>query len=585
MALTLGQAKTLLLLRNHYEYGVNHPITKKFREEMKEAYGFYDGDGHWTDGEKAEILERGQNPVVNNKIKPAINSVSGREIQTRFRTAYRATSDDKDHELLAKALTYYSYGVFESQHISYKQSIKFRDKLICGLGWSQQFKDGENIIYEYVHPSLIIPDPDDLSPQFTNSSNVCRTLWLSLPAAQSRFKKHARDFEQMASDFRDSKPALPNGYGEIEERNAQNGLNYVALSGQSARLRIVEVQYKKSATIYTAWDERGHLFETFDRDAAREIAVKKSEIEEREGQRVMYGFYTGDILIEHDALKCQPVNIEDFSYIPSVYSRRFSDGVPQGIVRDAQDAQKEYNKRRSKMLDLITRNLTTVGPDAADAYDREFLRKELNNPNAVIFAPPGSVQRQTFLDIAMGHFELLRKCEDEIQHAMGIFGEALGRETNAQSGVAIQQRQVNSVNNQIFAFDSLKLMKEREARYLLGLIQASRDPNRLVKIPGEDGEHEVVVFNKATADGKIYESDIASVPIDLVIEEVKDYQSGPQETAENVIMLLQHPETYQFLTDETVLNTIGVREARPLARAFQKAMSGQGGSPEEQKVM
>jgi hypothetical protein len=575
MALTIGQTKKLQLLRNHYEYAISHPLIIAFRKDMRDAYGFYDGDGQWDAKERAALIKREQVPVTMNKIKSAINSVSGREIQTRFRTAYRATSDDPQHELLAKAITHYGYGVQEKNKAPYFQSLKFRDMGICGIGWSQYLKDGEDIIYEHVNPNLITFDPDDLTPQLTNSNFVCRDWWMSLPAAQRRFKKHGNDFEAMASDFKDASPSIPAGWGELEERRSDRKCNYVSYGGQSARLRIVEVQHKESAAVYSAYDGQGRNFKTYDRDLAREIAVKKSDIEEDEGQRVMYGYYTGDILLEYDALEGQPVNTEDFSYIPIVYSRRFSDGVPEGIVRGAQDAQKEYNKRRSKLLDLLHKD-TIITQGAFDGPDREILRNEAQKQVSVFFTPPGAtLTREHNLDLAMGQFKMLEKSEQEIQQTMGIFDEALGNETNAQSGIAIQQRQINSVNNQIFAFDNLKMMKEREAEYLLGLIQSSRDPNRIVKIPNDNGEHEVLVLNQAGKDGKIYANDIASVPLSLVVEEVKDYQSGPQEAAENLMTLLQHPETHPFLADEQILSRLGVRDATALAAAFQKAMGGQ----------
>lgn len=576
MGLTIGQAKTLALLRNYYEYANNHPLMLAFRREAREAYGFYDGNGQWTDKELARLAEREQAPIVMNKIKPAINSVSGREIQTRFRTAYRATSDDPEHELLAKAITYYGYGVQEKQKVPYFQSLKFRDLLVCGIGWSQYLKDGDDILYEHVNPNLITFDPDDLTPQLTNSNFVCRDLWLSLASAQSRFKQHAADFKKMVSDFKDATPAIPAGFGELEERRTDKRFHYVSIGGQSARLRIVEVQYKTTATLYCAYDEAGHYFETFDKDLGKELAVKKADIEEREGMRVMYGYYTGNILIEHDSLAVQPMNTEDFSYIPCVYSRRFSDGVPEGIVRGAQDPQKEYNKRRSKMLDLMQKDWIITETGAFDGADREMIRSEATKQNSIFFINPGSrFERHTNLDLAMGHFQMLRQTEMDLQRSMGIFDEALGQETNAQSGIAIEKRQINSVNNQIFAFDNLKLMKEREAEYLLGLIQASRDPNRLVKIPGDDGTHQEILMNKATKDGKIYANNIASVPLSLVVEEVKDYQSGPQETAENMMTLMQHPETYPFLHEEEILSRLGIRDAASLAAAFRKAMGQQ----------
>ena len=48
-----------------------------------------------------------------------------------------------------------------------------------------------------------------------------------------------------------------------------------------------------------------------------------------------------------------------------------------------------------------------------------------------------------------------------IQRVTGIHDEMLGIQTNATSGVAQNMRQVNSVRNNVFAFDNFSQMKKR----------------------------------------------------------------------------------------------------------------------------
>ena len=157
------------------------------------------------------------------------------------------------------------------------------------------------------------------------------------------------------------------------------------------RLRVVEVQYKKPTEIYRYVTPEGAYIETFSKATALKNAAKKDsqgeripkdeQVIETQGSRIYYGFFCGDILLEHAPLAVQPTNTSDFTYIPVVYDRRRNDGVPVGLVYEALDAQREANKRRSKTLHLLNTQGIIADSEAAIAMGgKEAVRQEMARP-------------------------------------------------------------------------------------------------------------------------------------------------------------------------------------------------------------
>jgi hypothetical protein len=577
-SLTQGQTKAFQKIKNYYEDAALHPATLKFRAEARESFGFYDGDGQWTPEEIKQLQKRKQLPVVVNKIKPAIDNITGVEIQTRFRIAYRLHSTNEQDVKLSEALTNYAYGIQEAENFPYHDSIAFRDHFICGLGWTELLREDDFYSYNRIDPFEVIPDPEDLTPQYSNMSYVCREKWVSYEDSLILYPKHKHLFRQMVDEYEQNFSNAPLGGVGFED----SAISYIQKYGRNShRIRIIEVQYKKPAKLYRTFAESGDEFESFDPHLIEKIAPKKSEIEEVDSKKTMYGFFTGEVFLEHGELPIQPLNVDDFTYFPIVYSRRSSDGVPQGKVRDAMDAQREANKRRSKMLHYLNSN--TIVTDAV-GQNKEQIREEGARPDGVHIIQPGSrFERHNNLDVANGQFELLSRSDLEIQQSLGIFNEALGQQTNAISGVAIKERQVNSVRNHIPTFDNLKAFKKRVGTGLLRLIQASADTNILVNILRDNTLVETIVLNQATSKNGdiIYDNNVMHINPGVFIEEAPDYESPVQEQADNLMKLLQLPMAPIILQNEALLRRLGIRDAQKLAEDSKSAFS-QMQAPDQQ---
>jgi hypothetical protein len=548
-----------------------HTSNQLFRVKMREDFGFYEGGlGQWLPSDLEILAERKQVPLTVNLLQSLIDNLSGVEIQSRYRTACRSDSQNEADEKLAEALTHILYYIQENNSIPHLGSLKFRDMLICGMGWSYLYKENGIYKYEYVHPYNIIQDPDDLTPQYTNMRYVCRKRWMRPEVIKKMWPKVDLDnpdsyiglYEGLTSPElmdRDSNYTDPNFYTGVSK----------------SRLLVVEVQHKIEQKAYAGLDQKGHTFETFDEEEAEEIANSPKDIEEIPSSRIMRTLFMGNQLLEYGPLDPDLPNPADFSYIPCVWKRNFATGVPYGLLEGGKSLQRDLNVRLTKSVYAF--NSTRIVAETDEMMEGnavEAIREELKSPDSIIFLPKESkFQISPNTQLGDDQLKIVEMAVNLLPRVMGINDEMLGRETNATSGIAQNIRQVNSVRTHVFAFDDFSEMKKREAKFMLSQIQASFDPNIAVQIvTPEQNEWLVLNMTYETKDGPKIANDIRGLPLTLYIEEVPDYRSSFEETQAKLEALLGNANANLIMLSPEMMKQLGIRDAEKLAAEMQKAL-------------
>lgn len=598
-----GHVKLLCKIRELYERAYMHPAYQEWKKTCQLGWDFYDGI-QWTEEEKKEIESRGQAAIVINKCASPIDNLCGTEIQTRFKTTYRSRDLENPEEAqLAEILTKLGVNIQEQTEATYWQSLKFQEHLIAGIGWGRFYLENGRFGYEQVMAEEMVFDANDRTPQFTSSRLVARRKWMLIVDAIERFPLHAERIQKYAGlkhqkVKRKGEGMNPDVYGlpgytsaHLKGDSVDNTPVYASADGD--RVLVIEVQYRVPAKVWIVNTKEGRVISTFSYKDAEEAAKGTDEDPiERMTTRVVCGYFTGDILLEHGYLPVQPFNNSDFEYIPIVYHRRRRDGVPQGLIHRAIDAQKEANKRRSKALHLMNSQGVMIDAQSATLNGgADAIRAEVSKPDFVlIYDREGKLDMQRNLDLANGQMQMLQNSNMEVQQCLGIYDESVGRETNAVSGVAIQSRQVAGVKNHVRAFDNLRLMKKREGTMLIGLIQAGFGERVLVEVLDRDaGQLQQYILNEPYTDEetgkKMYRNDISTIQLDIFVEEMRDYDAPSQEATDTIAKYLQTPEGRALLSEPDFARAIGIRQAETIARVMKKVFSkgqGQGGgSPAE----
>lgn len=580
-SLSLSRKNGLEVARSTFQYAAGNLLYVQGRGRTIRAFSFYDGDGQYP---RAFLREWGQRflnfdadydlpPPIINKVKSMINHVSGVEIQSRFRTAYRSHSDKEKDELLAKALTHYSFFVQENQDMPLIQSYKFRDMLICGLGWSNLYLQNDQIQCEYVHPLNILYDADDFSPCMTDQQYVCRMHWVNKQTALMLWPKYKEEIDDLFYN------AMPLTVGSFSPEFFNRVIEWVDLyaigggEGIGSRIMVIEVQRKEKRKFFCGIEksdvegEEGNYFETFDEELAEKLIAKGEEIIEKEGYQIIRTVFCRDIVFEHGPLNPNIPN-SNFTYVPGVYARRSSDAVPEGWLSSMEDIQRIINYTKAKELTLLNSVRAIVDAGAlVDGQSPDDLREELSRNDSIIFKnKDANVTLHPNVDLAASQINTARRLDEELQQVSGLYGDAVGAQTNATASVSINSRARNSFKNQIIGFDNLMLMKKREAKLMLDLIQGSGMENLAVTILDDD-EKETLILNLSVNIGgeeHIF-NNIRNLPLSVYVEQTHDYESSPEEQRSTLEALLNNPNAMTILQSPQLLKLMGQRHWKKIA--------------------
>lgn len=566
MYLSEIRQKALDKAKMYFKEASNHLSTQEFRLNTIENQGFYDGTGQWHSDDLVKLIERKQRPMTINVCKGFIDNLSGVEVQSRYRVATRSGSLNVNDDKLASVLTTCLYQIQESEEIPYKDSLKFMDALVTGIGWSSVGERYGKIFYDYVNPLNMIPDPEDLSPQYDNMRYVCRKIWMSPDIIKNTWPKSSKyiDFDKDCDYYESVFSA------EIMDRNSGVSIDNSYNGRGKGKALVVEVQYKIPHKYYVGIDKNGRPFETFSMETAEKISESKSDIELKNGERIMRTIFYDDILLEHAPLNNSLPNQKDFSFIPIVYKRTFSSGVPYGLMDPLKDLQRDFNVRVTKALYAYNSKMIVMESMPMEGRDKETIVKDLKSSDSVVILPLDS-KFQVVNNSSLGkdQMDMANWCITSMQKVTGIYDEMLGQQTNATSALAQNVRQVNSVRNNVFAFDSFSQMKKRTAKFITDIIQTSGIENLAVEVLSEDQKETVILNLTREVDGELVVfNDIRTIPLTFYVEEVPDYQNSFEENKAALIALANNPNASMFMSNPEYLRAIGVRDPEKMVKFF-----------------
>jgi len=588
MALSPTKQNALQKAQECFRSSNLHPSSQEFRLKCIDDQNFYDGTGQWTARDLQTLAMREQLPITVNICKGYVDALSGVEIQSRYRTACRSDSHKPEDDKLAEALTHWLFYLQEHQDLPYKGSLKFRDSLICGIGWSHLCKENGVYYYDYVHPFNVIPDPDDLSPQYTAMKYVCRKRWMSPDMVKARWRKALANLD-FSDEFVGSGTYGGLSSLELLDRNSAYTDNHPSTganhpSSSSGRVLVVEVQYKVPHKAWKGIDRDGRPFETFDLDTAEDLTVSPKELEETDSTRIMRTLFLDNTLLEHAPLDFALPGSKDFSLIPVVFQRRFKTGVPYGLLESMKDIQRDCNVRVTKSVYAINSSQLVFEGNPMPGADLNRLKRELKSTDSVIILPKDSkYQLSSNAQLGEEQLKIVELYLDLIQRVTGIHDDMLGMQTNATSGVAQKVRQVNSVRNNVFAFDNFSQMKKRESLFILGMLQSGtdasgHDENVAVQILTPEEKETIILNLVRTINGKTGEpekvilNNVRTLPLSLYIEEVPDYKGTFEEQKATFEALLSNAHAHWMMLSPELLRRLGVRDPEKIATEMRQAL-------------
>lgn len=535
------------------------------RQMRLRDHEFYDGR-QWSSAEEGEIRGRGQEPLVFNLLKLMVDWVVGTERRTRIDwNVLPRTDDDVEMAPLKKQLLKY---VSDVNKTGWQRSFAFKDAALSGVGWLEDCvvsaKNEEPCTSRYQDWKGLWWDAYSRDMMMRDCRFMFRRKWLDLDYAVAMWPEREQMLRTGAVTLLDPGvelieddsllPALFAGTRDILAKSIA-----VATGRARQRIAVWECWYadpqRKERLESVFGDEDELNGEIYDPTNADHLAAKDNPI---------YSLVEGVTDVMRLAFFCEAglLDVKDspykhgrFPFTPIWAYRDHLDGMPYGIIRQVIDPQRDYNKRRSKSLFLLTTNQKVYEDGAIDEATEDDVLDEADRPDGRVRLKKGALQNKTFeirgnQDMALGHVRLMEEDKENILETSGVTRENVGQSSNAVSGKAILAKQQQGAVSTAELFDNLRLSVQESGEKQLCNVEQFMPMPKKFRVLGPDGAAKWVAINQPVFDPLTnsvrFNNDITKFSADFVVDQ-QDYR-----------------ETVRMAQSETMFELIGnIAQANP----------------------
>lgn len=441
---------------------------------------YFLGD-QWDDQEKRSLYDENRHALVCNKIRPNINMVSGYQRKHRHSSIVLPLegSDQLTSDQMTKLLLYIM------QHSDGYECISdcFQGALITGWNlcslWMDYREDPINgdIKFHREPYNAFITDPYFYKKDLSDCAYLLRRKYLSLEQAISLLPAHKKDLIALYNMGweRDDKftwlpyQRQPNGQKMIAyDEYWEQGFESVDLLLDTATGKEYEWDGNQAALVMSS-----------------DLQVISKTMPYVYQHIICNGKY-----IQSEK---NPYGLNEYPFVPffAIFQPESDQwGLKiQSLVRPQIDPQRESNKRRSQMVDLIESQInsgwiategSTVNPRSLfqTSQGKVIWKKADAAPDAIVKIPPGQ--------IPPSFFQLQEVFDRDIGGVANISEELLGQADNEQdSGLKVALRQGAALVGLQDLFDNLRFSQELMSRKALKMMQ-SWTPEKMKRILNEE---------------------------------------------------------------------------------------------------
>jgi hypothetical protein len=480
-----------------YEEAVDETLDARKRNERTRDY--YDGV-QYTAEEVAELNKRGQPALTFNHVKRKVNFLLGHEQERR--TDPKAYPRNMPDEEGAQAATDMLRYVQDDQDMPEKLSDVFEYMMLEGFG-------GVEVLYDVNKGCVDIKgwawdrlfyDPYSSKHDFSDAMYLGGIVWMDVSRAQAKYSDKVdiingavaagkTEWETSTSETYDDKPRRTM-WVDFKKR---------------PRMLIIQIYWNDEGVWKWAHFCRG-------------------------------GFLRGPIpvaFLDDDGVPECPLILQA-SYVDR-------DNARYGEAAELLDRQDEINKRRSKMLHLISVQQVMADEGAVDDVDKA--RIELARPDGYIEKRPGLDFK--ILDTSkmlQGQAELLAEAKAEMEGA-GPNAALMGKQGSSASGRAVLASQQGGLTELARVFGRYKHFKTRVYRQVWNRVKQFVTAEKWVRVTDDEKNIKFVGFNRRMT--------VAEV----ILKEAQQKGAGPEDLAalEKAMMEID-PERAQSDSGEVANN-------------------------------
>ncbi len=378
-----------------------------------------------------------------------------------------------------------------------KDSRVFVDKIATGLGWWKVYLDysGEDLEGEICihrrHMLSVFPDPNFFDHDWEDAEYVFDAVWLAPDEAAERWPDQADRFKRTPGEWlRITQGDNAGGGGTIAEQAGDPfASERLFFDPVTKRIRILEHWYKRRAQVTVLYHlGSGKVIDDQSRVAAIREALRREPTAAQQFIPIqktvtiirVAHLFAETILADEESPFAEPC----FPLFPTIGFYFWKH--PMGLAELMKDLQREKNKRRSKLIELVGRmplsgffNKKSGGADPKQieeygAGNGKLIEYETEIPQQI--RPP---------DLPMAVVRLEDKSDEEIKDVPNVHNELLGQATQKTiSGRAIEARQRGGLISHEGLFESFRQDKERVIKFLVSVIQQHMSTAKALRILG-----------------------------------------------------------------------------------------------------
>lgn len=497
-------------------------------EEAKICVDFREGR-QWTEAQKAQLAKDKRPWLTLNRINSLVNLVIGYQENNDTDVTFLPSNDGASSESVAELLS----DVFKNEagrmDLSAADMEVFSDGMVGGRGyWDMRLDFEDNDLGETkvtaLDPFSVFIDPDHQDYDLTKSSHLTVSRWTSLDEIVHTYGMGA--YNELKNRVNFNKTGYSYGYayenddivspvtkfgltvGE-SQMNWRDFYNNELIDNYRKSVRLIDTQYIVTKIMRCFIDletgDKQPIPENWSDDRIHKcLAYAKAlnnpmTVAQRPVRRVRWSVMCGDTII-YDKW-----SIYD-SYTIVGFFPYFRRGITRGIVADLLDPQREINKKRSSITDILSRNA-----NSGWIYHEQSMNPEQKANIKQYGARPGvniewkgdaafKPERLQPGGYPQGLDRLEEKSDDDMFKISGINESAFGQVDTVQSGRAIEAKQRQAVIALQPNLSNFTRSKKLQGRKSLELIQRHYTEQRIFRIIGEDGHIVQKIINQMQVD-------------------------------------------------------------------------------------
>lgn len=586
----------------------------------KRCVQMLEGD-QWTEEEKAIMRQMRRTSLTLNQIAPLYRLVMGYQSSNRMDISFLPTSDSSSSEAVANVLNNVFKAEATRSDLQYTDTDVFADGLSTGRGfWDISLcfdsNDLGEIKFKSKDPFSTYVDPDckhyDLNDNEDGAAYIQDTVWTNIDSINDRFGSDAAmavqntmspGYNSMILSYLGDYEVSPKRYfGQVaDEKDYGDWVDVYYndfIDHQAKQIRLLDSQYKMMVVspcfvdletgdkemVPTEWLDKPEVIQK-----VMQLAEQRGnplKIVNRPAKRVRRTVTCGDILL-YDKW-----SIYD-AYTTVGYFPYFRRGKTRGMVEDLIDPQREKNKKRSVLTDILNRNANSgwiYEENTLDAEQEENLRQYGSAPGINVrwkrkegAESPRRIEPGTY---PQGLDRLEEKAMNDMHEISGINQSALGQLDRVQSGRAIEARQRQAVLSIQMYSDNFTRSKKLQGRSALSIFQNYYSEHRIFRVLGEDSSLAQYEINKKAQTGMnaiTAMNDITVGKYSVHVDEVPISATFKQAQFEETMMIIEKLGPLGMALAQTnpglIIDQSSLPRKQDWKKALEEAVSAQAAQP------